>query len=40
MLEITNNQYLDDCYTELKQKQATLIEQYKVDSFDMFSLQL
>ncbi|MCK5002912.1 MAG: hypothetical protein KAJ92_05915 [Gammaproteobacteria bacterium] len=40
MLDIGNSKYLDDCYAVLEQKQAALIEQYQIDSFDMFDFDM
>jgi len=40
MLNITNSSYLDECYKVLEQKQATLIEQYQIDAFDMFDFDM
>ncbi|MDH3342947.1 MAG: hypothetical protein OEM07_04410 [Gammaproteobacteria bacterium] len=40
MLDITNNNYLDDCYAALEEKQAVLIEKYQIDSFDMFDFDM
>lgn len=40
MLNIANNEYLDDCYKALEKKQAALIEQYQIDSFDMFDFNM
>ena len=40
MLDIVNSKYLDDCYTTLEEKQAALIEEYQIDSFDMFDFNM
>jgi len=40
MLDIVNSNYLDDCYTALEEKQAALIEEYQIDSFDMFDFNM
>ena len=40
MLDIANSGYLDDCYAVLEDKQAALVEQYQIDSFDMFDFDM
>ena len=40
MLDIANSKYIDDCYTALEEKQAALIAEYQIDSFDMFDFDM
>lgn len=40
MLDIANSGYLDDCYAVLEEKQAALVEEYQIDSFDMFDFNM
>ncbi|MCK4704307.1 MAG: hypothetical protein KAT90_02400 [Gammaproteobacteria bacterium] len=40
MLNMTNSDYLDECYTVLEKKQAALVEDYQIDSFDMFDFNM
>lgn len=40
MLDMANSDYLDECYTVLEEKQAALVEEYQIDSFDMFDFDM
>ncbi len=40
MLEIANSKYLDDCYAKLEEKQAALVRDFQIDSFDMFDFNM
>lgn len=40
MLDIANSKYIDDCYAALEEKQAALIAEYQIDSFDMFDFDM
>lgn len=40
MLDIANSKYIDDCYVALEEKQAALIAEYQIDSFDMFDFDM
>ncbi|VAX05603.1 hypothetical protein MNBD_GAMMA26-1633 [hydrothermal vent metagenome] len=40
MTNYDDTKYVDDCYTELEQKQAALLKQYKLDSYDSFDYNM
>ncbi len=40
MIDMANSKYLDDCYTALEQKQAALIDEYRIDSYGGFDFDM